>query len=409
MVTASEIRDLWEADLREEAERLDEPERQPWEELAYMRWHLLRTDIPVIRPDPERTWLWSDLHLGDDTFALLKRRPFPTTEDMDRELLASWRATVRPDDLIICLGDVAVASFWTDPEHVNDVKSCPGHFLFDVTLTRASRRTVKVDFETIAGGTATEGDDYHARRTYTHVILAGDRSAQMGFALIEATVDDAGETVKARLSNARVVDAYGETVRDLDITRAEATGTITAPPSTSDVSNLSIRIDDTTGNEDDSFLRFNVRLSQKYTDYVCYDFETISGGTATEGVDYDRRPKVGHWVDIGDRTDDPFVYIIDDRVNDDGETVGVKISNVRLCGDASKTVSITRAQATGTIRNTDPVNGDRDGSEESVGTAVTPVPALPAAGIGLLGLVLALLGSRRRLNDRRQLHASRGR
>ena len=129
MVTATEIRDLWEAELREEAERLDEPEPQPWEELAYMRWHLLRTSIPVIKPDPERTWLWSDLHLGDETFALLKRRPFPTTEVMDRELLAGWRATVRPDDLIICLGDVAVASFWTDPEHVNDVRTCPGRRL----------------------------------------------------------------------------------------------------------------------------------------------------------------------------------------------------------------------------------------------------------------------------------------
>ena len=67
---------------------------------------------------------------------------------------------------------------------------------------------MKVDFETISGGTATEGVDYHARRTYTHVIPAGDRTAQMGFALIEDTVDDAGETVKAKLSNARVVDAY---------------------------------------------------------------------------------------------------------------------------------------------------------------------------------------------------------
>ena len=64
MVTATEIRDLWEAELREEADRLEEPEPQPWEELAYMRWHLLRTNIPVIKPDPERTWLWSDLHLA---------------------------------------------------------------------------------------------------------------------------------------------------------------------------------------------------------------------------------------------------------------------------------------------------------------------------------------------------------
>ena len=48
-----------------------------------------------------------------------------------------------------------------------------GHLLFEVTLSRAFQNTVKVDFETISGGTATEGVDYHARRTYTHVILAG--------------------------------------------------------------------------------------------------------------------------------------------------------------------------------------------------------------------------------------------
>ena len=73
-----------------------------------------------------------------------------------------------------------------------------GHLLFEVTLSRALQNTVKVDFETISGGTATEGEDYHARRTYTHVILAGDRTAQMGFALIEDAVNDAGETVKVK-------------------------------------------------------------------------------------------------------------------------------------------------------------------------------------------------------------------
>ena len=215
-----------------------------------------------------------------------------------------------------------------------------GHFLFDVTLSRALRNTVKVDFETISGGTATEGLDYHARRTYTHVILAGDRTAQMGFALIEDTVNDADETVNVRLSNAREVDAYGDKIRDLDITRAEATGTITAPTTTTtNVSNLNIRIQDATADEDDGYLVFRVRLSRKYTDYVCYDFETVSGGTATEGLDYSKRPKVGQWVDIGKRVDDPFVYIIDDSVNDNGETVKVKISNARLCDDASQTVS----------------------------------------------------------------------
>ena len=231
-----------------------------------------------------------------------------------------------------------------------------GHLLFDVTLSRSSPNTVKVDFETISGGTATEGLDYHARRTYTHVILAGEKTAQIGFALIEDTVNDAGETVKVRLSNARQVDAYGDKIADLGIKTAEATGTITAPPaSTTTVPGLAIRIRDATGDEDNGWLVFKVRLSQKYDDYVCYDFETISGGTATEGTDYSKRPKVGQWMQIGKRVDKPFVRIIDDSVNDNGETVKVKISNARLCDDASQTVSITRAEATGTIRNSDPL------------------------------------------------------
>ena len=54
-----------------------------------------------------------------------------------------------------------------------------------------------------------------------------------------------------------------------------------------------------------------------------------------------------------------------------------------------------------------PASGNNNWSEESAGTAVTPVPALPLAGIGLLGLLLALLGSRRRQNDRN--HISKGR
>ena len=231
-----------------------------------------------------------------------------------------------------------------------------GHLLFEVTLSRALQNTVKVDFETISGGTATEGEDYHARRTYTHVILAGDRTAQMGFALIEDAANDAGETVKARLSNARVVDAYGDKIGDLGITRDEATGTITAPPTTTtNVPNLTIRIKDATGDEDDGYLDFRVRLSRKYDKYVCYDFETISGGTAAEGTDYLKFPKATYWMQIGKRVDKPFVRLIDDSVNDNGETVKVKISNARLCNDASQTVSITRAEATGTIRNSDPL------------------------------------------------------
>ena len=232
-----------------------------------------------------------------------------------------------------------------------------GHLMFDVTLSPASPHTVKVDFETTSGGTATEGVDYWPH-VYTHVIPYGETTTQMGFALIEDTVAAAGETVMVRLSNARQINKRGKKKADLGIATAEATGTITAPATTTtttDVPGLTIRIKDATGDEDDGYLDFRVRLSRKHDDYVCYDFETISGGTATEGMDYLKFPKATYWTQIGKRVDKPFVRIIDDSVNDNGETVKVKISNARLCNDASQTLSITRAEATGTIRNTDPL------------------------------------------------------
>ena len=70
--------------------------------------------------------------------------------------------------------------------------------------------------------------------------------------------------MKARLSNAREIDAYGNVIRVLDIataeatgTTAEATGTITAPATTTtttDVPGLTIGIKDATGDEDDGWL-----------------------------------------------------------------------------------------------------------------------------------------------------------
>ena len=225
-----------------------------------------------------------------------------------------------------------------------------GHLMFDVTLSPASPHTVKVDFETTSGGTATEGVDYWPH-VYTHVIPYGETTTQMGFALIADTVAAAGETVMVRLSNAREFDAYGNVIRVLNIATAEATGTITAPATTTtDVPGLTIGIQDATGDEDDGWLDFRVRLSKKSDDLVCYDFETISGGSATEGTDYLKMPKAAYWMQIGKRVDKPFVRIIDDSINDNGETVKVKISNARLCDDASQTISITRDEATGTIR-----------------------------------------------------------
>ena len=226
---------------------------------------------------------------------------------------------------------------------------------FTVTLSRASRHNVAVDFETISGGTATEGTDYWAQ-DFRVFFGYGETTKDVGVALIADTVNDVGETVKVRLSNAELFNDVGDTIRALSITTAQATGTINAPAATTtNVSNLTIRINNTTGDEDDGWLDFSVSLSRTYSEYVCFDFETLTTGTATEGTDYGKRPKVLDWVRPGKTSTTAFVRIIDDHVSDSGETVKVRISNARLCDDASMTVTINRAEATGTIYNSDPM------------------------------------------------------
>ncbi len=88
---------------------------------------------------------------------------------------------------------------------------------------------------------------------------------------------------------------------------------------------------------------------------MCYDFETLDTGTATAGVDYGERPTVLNWIEARATEEISFVRIYDDSVNDSNETVKVQISNARLCTDGSKTVNIGRAEATGTIWNSDPI------------------------------------------------------
>ena len=226
---------------------------------------------------------------------------------------------------------------------------------FTVSLSRAAGQTVAVDFKTVSGGTATEGTDYRAQ-DYRVLFVPGKTSVVAGVPLIADTVNDDGETVKAEITNARVITESGAEFGPLTITTAEAAGKINAPATrTTKVSGSTIRIDNTTGDEDDGWLDFRVSLSQAYTEYVCFDFETLDTGTATEGTDYSPRPKVMDWFRPGVTRRTAFVRIIDDSVSDSGETVKVRISNARLCGDASKTVTIANAEARGTITNSDPM------------------------------------------------------
>ena len=226
---------------------------------------------------------------------------------------------------------------------------------FDVSLSKAVSATVAVDFRTVSGGTATANADYQ-EADYRIVFSAGETERPGSVALIEDAASDAGETVNVEIANARVITPRGAEFGPLSITRAQATGTIGAPAgSRAPLPNVDMRIENTSGSERGGWLHFTILLSRALDEHVCYDFETLGSGTAVEGVDYLRRPRSTLWQPPGVTEWTEFVRILDDAIDDGGETVEVRISDAELCDDASQTITISRAEATGTIANSDPI------------------------------------------------------
>ena len=84
------------------------------------------TRVPTIASPIGRTWIWSDLHLGDRGPLDAFDRPFADVPAMNRHLLARWRQRMQPGDTIICLGDVAHPDAWRDRRLVLDLRACPG-------------------------------------------------------------------------------------------------------------------------------------------------------------------------------------------------------------------------------------------------------------------------------------------
>ena len=226
---------------------------------------------------------------------------------------------------------------------------------FDVSLSKAVSATIAVDFRTVSGGTATANADYQ-EANHRIVFSAGETVQPGSVALIEDAASDAGETVMVEITNARVITPRGAEFGPLSITRAQATGTIDAPASSkTPLPNVNMRIENTSGSERGGWLHFTIALSRALDENVCYDFETLDTGTASEGVDYLQRPKSTLWQPAGVTEWTEFVRILDDSIDDGGETVQVRISDAELCDDASRTVTISRADATGTITNSDPI------------------------------------------------------
>ena len=93
------------------AEDLTPPISRQTSELAW--YYVLREATKraggTLETCDDETWIWSDLHLGDDTAMEHGNRPFYNVEAMNAALLEAWQACVEPGHTIVNLGDVTCA------------------------------------------------------------------------------------------------------------------------------------------------------------------------------------------------------------------------------------------------------------------------------------------------------------
>ena len=119
--SAEAIRDQWEAELE-----LESPATTQTSEETLLATLMQEAPIPIISSPPERTWIWSDLHLADRSVLAASNRPFRSIEEMNRHLLREWSRRVHANDTIICLGDVAHPDAWGNRRLLLDLRNCPG-------------------------------------------------------------------------------------------------------------------------------------------------------------------------------------------------------------------------------------------------------------------------------------------
>ena len=229
------------------------------------------------------------------------------------------------------------------------------HYVFDLKLSTAifkSFRNMRDDVFTVTGGSLVKAKRIHKerrRRPGTRELATVSNHWRLE---VRPETDDGEVTVEMTANQACNLDGA--------LCTPDGRLLLNAPSLTLNASYPTLSIADVTADEDDGWLRFTItasRPSQGY--YIMYDFETISGGTATEGTDYIARPRYSQWMEKGAVRQIQNVRIINDSVDDHGETVKVRISDARLEGDVGdntrKTLTITQAEATGTIANSDPM------------------------------------------------------
>ena len=208
------------------------------------------------------------------------------------------------------------------------------------------------------GETAKPNIDYWAFGS-TFTIDENKTRLNVSIPLRDDSKQEGNETFRIRLSNARKVPLNAsdtDSGTPIHIGDGEATGTII------DDEGPSISVGDTSAIESDSYIKFPVRLSQKFPNHMVSFDVTPEGGTAKPNIDYWAFGSTSFTIDQNKTRLNVSIPLRDDSRQEGDETFRIKLSNARLSAvstpngamDPGTPLYIEDGEATGTIIDDDP-------------------------------------------------------
>lgn len=63
--------------------------------------------LEAVKNPGQDIWFWSDLHFGHTNIIKFSDRPYASTQEMDEKLIINHNALVKPEDVVIWVGDVS--------------------------------------------------------------------------------------------------------------------------------------------------------------------------------------------------------------------------------------------------------------------------------------------------------------
>ena len=209
---------------------------------------------------------------------------------------------------------------------------------FTVSLSSASEESVRVVIADVRSGTATRGTDYREWGPFQLSFQPGETTKTIDVTVIGDDVDEANETILARLSNPE----------NATIAVADGAGAITDddPSPTISINTPTV----TEGDSGSTTMTYTVTLDPASGQQVTVDYEDSGDGTATSGTDYEAFSK-GTLTFAATETSKTFdITLKGDTTDEFHETVLVTLSNA-----TNATVSSTAGTGTGTITDDDGV------------------------------------------------------